>query len=80
MLSPSTALIDRQHKLPIYARERVAHLWLVDPIARTVEVFRLEGENYVFAGAHGGTDRARIEPFEAIELELDALWPLPQSE
>jgi Uma2 family endonuclease len=77
VLSPSTALIDRQRKMPIYARERVETLWLVDPRARTVEVFRLDGEGYRFVGAHGEQERARIEPFEAVELELGALWPNP---
>lgn len=30
VLSPSTASIDRTEKLPIYARERLAHVWSVD--------------------------------------------------
>jgi Uma2 family endonuclease len=80
VLSKSTALIDRQRKLPIYARERVAHLWLVDPLARTVEVYRLDGDSYRFVAAHGERELARIEPFEAIELELGALWPNPIGE
>lgn len=75
MLSKSTALIDRQRKMPIYARERVPHLWLVDPRARTIEVFRLDGDSYRFVAAHGERELARIEPFDAIELELAALWP-----
>src|SRR5579883_556917 len=39
-LSPSTAAIDRGEKMPVYLRERVAHVWLVDPAAKTHEVFR----------------------------------------
>ena len=42
VLSRSTAAVDRAEKLPIYAREHVAHAWLVDPIARTLEAFSLE--------------------------------------
>src|SRR5579871_948644 len=38
ILSESTARIDRTRKLPIYARERIPHVWLVDPRDRTVEV------------------------------------------
>src|SRR5207249_2269272 len=44
VISPSTAHIDRGRKLRAYAREQVAHLWFVDPLARTIEVYRLERE------------------------------------
>ena len=80
VLSKSTALIDRQRKMPIYAREDVEHLWLVDPVSRTIEVFHLDGDSYRFVGAHGEREHARIQPFEAIELELGALWPNPRDE
>jgi Uma2 family endonuclease len=75
VLSPSTALIDRRIKMRIYARERVPYLWLVDPIVRSLEVYRLEGENYLALGVYGEDERVRAEPFDAIELELQALWP-----
>lgn len=75
VLSPRTTLVDRRRKLPIYLREKVTHVWLVDPIARYVEVFRREGDSYRHAGTFGDRDTVRIEPFDAIELELDALWP-----
>ena len=42
VLSPSTALLDRARKLPIYARAGVPWAWLVDPVQRSVEVFRLQ--------------------------------------
>lgn len=34
--------MNRAVKTPIYAREGVRHLWLRDPDARTLEVYRLE--------------------------------------
>jgi Uma2 family endonuclease len=80
VISPSSARIDRELKLPIYARERVAHVWLVDPLARMVEVFRLDGESYRLVVTRGGSDRVRLEPFHALELELEALWPTPAGE
>jgi Uma2 family endonuclease len=43
VLSPGTAALDRTQKLPIYAREGVAHAWLVDPIEQTLESFRRDG-------------------------------------
>lgn len=75
VLSPTTALVDRRHKLPIYARERVRHLWLVDPRAKSLEVFRLDADTYRLVAVHGDSDVVRIEPFDAIELSLSALWP-----
>jgi len=72
--SPSTAGLDRGEKMPLYAREKVAHVWIVDPIAKTLDVFRLDGETYRLVGTHSGDVRVRVEPFEAIELELGALW------
>jgi len=74
VLSPSTRVLDRAAKLPVYARERVRHVWLMDPEARTLEVFRLEGEHYTLRVTHAGAARVRAEPFEAIELELAFLW------
>jgi Uma2 family endonuclease len=74
VISPSSARIDRVHKLRIYARERVRHAWLIDPIARTLEVFMLEGERWSLVGQHDGDELVRAPPFEAAELDLLALW------
>jgi Uma2 family endonuclease len=73
-LSPSTARIDRGRKLRIYAREGVPHVWLLDPLARTLEVLALEGGRWVVAAVHDGTAQVRAEPFAARELDLARLW------
>src|SRR3954468_13756744 len=41
VLSPGTEAIDRVKKLRVYPRERVAHVWLVNPAERTLEILRL---------------------------------------
>jgi Uma2 family endonuclease len=74
VLSPSTASVDRIVKMSIYAREGVGHVWLLHPIDRTLEAYRLEGGRWVVVGTWGGDAKARIEPFDAVELELAALW------
>ena len=74
VLSPSTAASDRAEKMPIYARERVAHVWLVDPIARTLEACRLEDGRWVLLGAWRDDAIVRVEPFEVFGLELAGLW------
>ena len=73
-LSPSTAQLDRVKKLAIYARERVAHAWLIDPAARTLEILGLENARWTILAVHAGVEGVRAEPFTEIELELASLW------
>ena len=74
VVSPSTGQLDRARKLPVYARERVAHAWLVDPHQRTLEVYRLREGHWVLLATHAGDAHVRAEPFDAIELQLGDLW------
>ncbi|RYZ37303.1 MAG: Uma2 family endonuclease [Myxococcaceae bacterium] len=74
VLSPSTRNLDRKVKLPVYAREGVRHVWFVDPVTRTLEVFRLDEGRYTLIATHSGTGSVRAEPFEAVALELAVLW------
>jgi Uma2 family endonuclease len=74
VVSPSTGRIDRSRKMAIYARELVHNLWFVDPLARTLEVYRLAEGRWVVASVHGGDDVVRAEPFGAIEIGLERWW------
>lgn len=84
VLSESTARIDRMKKMPIYAREGVPYVWLVDPRDRTVEVFRLEAESgagpmprrrYVLLGTWGGDEQDFVlEPFDAAPIPPASFW------
>ncbi len=74
VLSPSTARIDRADKLPIYAREGVGWVWLLDPLARTLEVLRLDGESYRVHAVWRDDAVVRADPFAAIEIPLGSLW------
>jgi Uma2 family endonuclease len=74
VLSPSTAAVDRADKLPIYARHQVAHAWLVDPLAQTLEVFKLTSQQWLLLGTYRGETKIQAEPFDAIELDLGVLW------
>ncbi len=78
VLSPRTASRDRTAKSDLYLRSAVPHYWLADPEARTLEVFELEEGRWLRLGAWGDGDRARVPPFDAIELEVGALFP-PES-
>ncbi|MDC0707808.1 Uma2 family endonuclease [Stigmatella sp. ncwal1] len=79
VLSPSTAGLDRVRKKHVYAREGVEFVWLVDPIGRTLEVFQLRDGRWLELGAWSGEESIRAPPFDAISLELGALW-LPETQ
>jgi Uma2 family endonuclease len=74
LLSPSTARTDRVRKLPIYAREKVAYAWILDPALRTLEALRLQDGKWLILGVFQKADKVRVEPFEAFELDLALLW------
>jgi len=74
VLSPSTETLDRGKKQCVYARERVAHVWLLDPLRRTLEVLSLESGTWSLLDRHEGRVTVRAAPFDAIEIQLDALW------
>lgn len=74
VLSPSNARLDRTKKVPKYAEVGVKYLWLIDPIAMTLEVFRLEAGRWVLLQTFSEKDKFRAEPFEAMEFDLSSLW------
>jgi len=75
ILSPSSARTDRALKMPVYAREGVAHLWLVDPDARTLEVYRLQDEaRWLLLCTLKEDDEVRQPPFDAVAFSLGSLW------
>jgi Uma2 family endonuclease len=75
VLSKSTVDHDREVKMPVYAREGVRHAWLVDPVKRTLEVYTLSAAGrWSEPVIHVGADVVRAPPFDAIGLDLSALW------
>ena len=55
-------------------RRRVAHVWLVDPLAKTLEILRLDGPTYRLAQTFTADAKVRGEPFEVVAIDLAALW------
>ena len=80
VLSPTTARVDRAEKMPLYANHGVGHLWIVDPLAETLEVYRREGTQWVVVASYGADDRVQPEPFDAVPFDLGVLWKLPGKE
>ena len=75
VLSPSTRRLDLHGKRPIYAREGVGHLWLVDPLDRTLEAFELRDGHWTLIATAKDDEPISIRPFDAITFSLADLWP-----
>jgi Uma2 family endonuclease len=74
VLSSATSKLDRGDKRRIYETFMVRHYWLVDPDAKTIEVQVLAGSSYQLLEIFEGDAPATAPPFEALPLELRALW------
>jgi Uma2 family endonuclease len=77
VLSERTEAMDRGKKMRLWRREKVAHVWLLSPELRTLEVYALAAqERYSLVDTYEGNAGVRAEPFDAVELDLSALWSL----
>ncbi len=74
ILSPSTAKKDRVVKLPLYAHYGVAHVWIVDPVAQTLEAFELHEGRWTLIATLKEDDQVAVPPFDAVEFSLADLW------
>lgn len=75
ILSPAKRRHDQLIKKPFYARVGVPCLWIVDPIARTLTVSRLEQGHWLEIGVYGEGVTFRAAPFDELELTMDDWWP-----
>jgi hypothetical protein len=74
MLSPSAERLDRVVKMPFYAHEGVACVWLVKPLTRTLEVYWRDGSSWSLIDVRSGDGIIRVEPFDELEWDLGRLW------
>ena len=74
VVSASTEALDRSDKMDVYLRVRVQHVWFVDPVAKTLEVFRRENDRFYVVKTWRDAAVVRAEPFDAIEIALADLW------
>jgi Uma2 family endonuclease len=73
--SPSTRLLDIGPKRRIYLTYEVPYVWHVDPVAQTLEVFRLQKQDWLLTHTFVGGEEVCAPPFDAITFELKLLWP-----
>ena len=80
ILSPSTRTLDLGAKRDVYAREGIGHLWFVDPIAQTLEVFELRDGQWTLLEAATGKATVSPPPFSPATFELGDLWWTTEAE
>lgn len=73
ILSPSTAVYDRNVKLPVYENAGVKEFWLVDASAETVEVNVLENGEYT-AATYSRNDTVSLSALPGCAITLDRIF------
>lgn len=74
VLSPGTMRLDKTKKMPIYAEYGVRHIWLVNPMEKTLDVFKLVSGGWMVSNSFVEDDRVIAEPFQEIEIDLAEIW------
>ncbi len=69
ILSPQRAAYDRATKFEQYAKYGVREYWIIDPVAETVEVYRLAGTEYEL--------KAKLSGDQKLETPLLPGWKIP---
>lgn len=74
ILSPGTRDRDRTLKRHLYARYGVRELWLVDPEARTAEVFALDPASEIPPRIFADRDTLASGVLPTLRLPLEPIW------
>jgi len=73
VLSPSTAHLDRDRKMKLYAEHGVPYYWIVDPESHSVEAYALTGAAYAPA-ARLTSEPAALPPLSDLTLDPASIW------
>ena len=73
VLSPSTAHLDRDHKMKLYVEHSVPSYWIVDPESRAIEAYTLAGTAYALA-ARVTSEPAALPPFSDLRIDPASIW------
>jgi Uma2 family endonuclease len=74
VLSPSNVAFDRQAKAARYRVHGVAQYWILDPMNRTLECFRLENGEFQLEASGAGRDVVAVPSLAGLSIALEALW------
>lgn len=74
VISPGSAIYDSNTKADTYAALGIRELWLVDEVARTVEVRNQKEERLVSLGLFERTEKIVSELFPQIDIEAESVF------
>ena len=75
ILSPFSARQDRITKAALYARFGVLHYWILDPDARTFELYGLAGDAYQLLARESGDAKIHPALFPGLAIDLlEVFW------
>lgn len=74
IISPSSTKTDRADKFEQYRAGGVAHYWIVDSEAKTVEAYSLQEGIYALCGRGKGDDVVSLPPFADLQIALQRIW------
>jgi Uma2 family endonuclease len=74
ILSPSNMELDQKTKRLLYARFGLPELWIVDPFANTVQIFRLQEDPHHAAQTLSETDVLKSKTFPGLEVKLEKIF------
>jgi Uma2 family endonuclease len=74
VLSPSSRRQDTKTKAMLYARFGILHYWIVDPKARSMELYDLAGKEYRLVTRESGSSVLQSAVFPGLEIDLGKVW------
>ena len=74
VISPSSVRRDRVTKMAIYARLQIQYLWLIDPLAQTLEAYQLHESHWLLLNSYAEEQEVSVAPFAAHTFSLSVLW------
>jgi len=77
ILSPSSAPYDRGKKKNVYERNRVREYWTIDPVARRLVVFLLEGDRFAAGLTFAEGDRFSSRVVRGIDFDVGSVLRRP---
>lgn len=76
ILSPSNWLYDRREKMQAYQTAGVTEYWIVDPRAKTVEIYALEAGAYLLLGQYKPGEVAQSQVLPGFGTPVVDIFPM----